>query len=175
MKRKIILLLCMVITMVFGGCGKNEVMITSSQESNSKEIVEQGEKNLSEISMKDIYDEIAKNVGLIEPMDMPEDYIENYYDIDVALLEDYVFSISESATSAETLILVKVKDEKDAEHIMDGIQLVINEKKAEMENYLPDQFDLVNRSSVQHKNQYLWLVISEHDAEMNQIISSYIK
>ena len=41
---------------------------------------------------------------------MDEDFILNYYGIDVSALEEYVFSISEDAAQAESVIIMKVKN-----------------------------------------------------------------
>ena len=46
---------------------------------------------------------------------MDEDFILNYYGIDVSSLEEYVFSISDDAAQAETIIIMKVKSTGDLE------------------------------------------------------------
>ena len=69
--------------------------------------------------------------------------------------------MSEEATSAETIVIMKVKDEADVESISAALQVVVDEKSAEMEDYLPEQFEIVDKSSVKTKGNYVYLVISE--------------
>lgn len=126
-------------------------------------------------SLSELYSQICSSVELVSPMELPQEYIENYYAIDLNKLEDYVFSIAEESTSAETIVIMKLKDASDSDSIVESIQLVVDEKKGEMENYLPEQYDLVARSTIQTKGSYVWLVISAHDKEINQIITDTIK
>ena len=58
--------------------------------------------------------------------------------------------------------------------LKDCLQVVIDEKKNEMENYLPEQFDIVAKSSVQTKDNYVWLVISENADAIIKIIEDGI-
>lgn len=123
-------------------------------------------------SIADIYDEIAANVTLYSPVTMDDDFISNYYGIDASTLEEYVFSMSEDATSAETIIIMKAKDASSISSLSDCLQVVVDEKKNEMENYLPEQFAIVEKSSVQTKDNYVWLVISENADDINNIIKA---
>lgn len=125
-------------------------------------------------AVQEIYEEITSEVALCSPMTMTEAFIANYYGIDPQLLEEYVFSISEEATSAETVVIMKVKDEEDIEEIREGLQVVLEEKRNEMENYLPSQFEIVDKSAVKTKGSYVYLVISDKEEEISRIIESGI-
>ncbi len=78
--------------------------------------------------------------------------------------------MSEEATSAETIVIMKVKDEGDVEKISEALQVVVDEKRGEMENYLPEQFEIVDKSSVKSKGSYVYLVISEAGDTIVQMI-----
>ncbi len=118
-------------------------------------------------SVQDIYTEITQAVSLNSPMLVPNDFIMNYYGIDVSTLDEYVFSMSEAAISAETVVILKAKDAAATEALRASLQTVIDQKRSEMENYLPDQFQIVDRSSVQ-----VYLVISEQADTISQIIQA---
>lgn len=133
------------------------------------------EEQPASCSLAELYNKICSEVELVSPMELPQEYIENYYAIDLTKLEEYVFSIAEESTSAETIVLMKLKDAADTDSIVEGIKLVVDEKKGEMENYLPEQYDLVARSTIQTKGSYVFLVISANDKEINQIITDTIK
>ncbi len=126
-------------------------------------------------SVKDIYGEITQKVALNSPMVVPDDFISNYYGIDVGSLEEYVFSMSEAAISAETVVILKAKDAGSTAGLSAALQTVIDQKKSEMENYLPDQFQIVDKSSVQVNGNYVYLVISEQAGAINQIIQAGIQ
>ena len=127
-----------------------------------------------EMSVQEMYDLITESVTLISPVIMQDNFIENYYNIDPALLEEYVFSMSEEATSAETVVIMKLKDKADADTISAALQLVIEEKSGEMENYLPGQYDIVKKSAVKTEGGYVYLVISEQADAIEKIIEAQL-
>ncbi len=122
-------------------------------------------------SLSDIYSQIEQQVSLNSPMTVPEDFIANYFGIDVSAAEDYLFVMSEMATSAETIVIVKAGG-ADKQALADSLQMVINQKAAEMENYLPDQYDIVSRSTVHQTGDYVWMVISENAGAIESIIEA---
>ena len=126
------------------------------------------------LSVQEIYDLVTESVTLISPVIMQDNFIENYYNIDPALLEEYVFSMSEEATSAETVVIMKLKDKADADTISAALQLVIEEKSGEMENYLPGQYDIVKKSAVKTEGSYVYLVISEQADAIEKIIEAQL-
>ncbi|MDE7028828.1 MAG: DUF4358 domain-containing protein [Lachnospiraceae bacterium] len=123
-------------------------------------------------SIANIYQEITQSVSLQSPQCMDDDFISNYYGIDAASLEEYVFSMSEDAAQAETVIILKVKNTDDVKGLSDSLQTVVDEKKNEMENYIPEQFAIVEKSKVQTKDNYVWLVISENADAIADIIEN---
>lgn len=150
--------------MLLGGCADSTPTSTDSvatSQAESKAITE-------------IYEEITQKVTLYSPFCWDDEFISNYYGIDVSSLEEYVFSMSEDATSAETIIIMKAKDAASISGLSDCLQVVVDEKKNEMENYLPEQFEIVEKSSIQTKNNYVWLVISENADTITKIIEDSI-
>ena len=129
------------------------------------------EKDTSK-SINDVYQEIAVTVSLKSPQCMDEDFILNYYGIDVSALEEYVFSISEDAAQAETVIIMKVKNTEDLKEFTDCLQTIVEDKKSEMENYIPEQFQIVAQSKVQTKGYYIWLIISDSADDITDIIEN---
>ena len=158
--------------MLLGGCGNSTPANTVSTEpiATTQKTVETKEAK----AITEIYDEITQNVTLYSPFCWDDEFISNYYGIDVTSLEEYIFSMSEDATSAETIIIMKAKDSSSVSGLSDCLQVVVDEKKNEMENYLPEQFEIVEKSSVQTKDNYVWLVISENADAITKIIEDSI-
>lgn len=158
-----------------GGCG-GQAAQTPGSGAESAVSGEAGQEtagdNGTPLSIEAVYQEIGQEVALESPVCMDEEYIVNYYGIDVSMLEEYVFSMSEDAAQAETVIIMKVKDKDDIEGIAECLQTVVDEKKNEMENYIPEQFAIVEKSEVVERDNYLWLVISENADAITDIIES---
>lgn len=156
--------------LLLGGCSQEQAASAVQSEDISAQSTQKEAKSIT-----DIYAEIEASVTLYSPFCWDDDYISNYYGIDVSALDEYVFSISEDATSAEAIIIMKAKDTSDVAALSDCLQVVVDEKKNEMENYLPEQFKIVEKSSVQTKDNYVWLVISENADAITKIIKDGIQ
>ena len=150
--------------MLLTGCG------TKTAPSAETQVSEVQEKAQETKTVNEIYQEITERVSLQSPVCMKDDFISNYYGIDVSTLEEYVFSMSEDATQAETVVLMKAKDGADTGEIVSALETVVDEKKNEMENYLPEQFEIVEKSEVKTRDRYVWLVISQQADAITDII-----
>ncbi len=122
-------------------------------------------------SCEEIYEEIAASVELQSPMVVPEAFAANY-GIDFSSIDDYIFVMSEMSTSVETVAVFKSEDAAARESVSAALQTFADGKRAEMENYLPEQFDIVDRSSVKTSGDYVYLVISENAEAIEEIIAA---
>lgn len=148
-----------------------------SGDSEAQQVTEAPEEESAEgeaetLSIAEVYEKIGAEVSLQSPECMDDDFISNYYGLDTALLEEYVFSISSDAAQAETVIIAKVKDVSDTEAVAESLQSVMEDKKAEMENYIPEQFAIVEKSEVVIEDNYVWLVISENKDSITSVIEN---
>jgi len=149
-----------------------------SEETNNEEIVD-GESEETEPSgdiqeeklLEGIYAQITESVELDAPIIAPDTYITNSYGIDVSLLEEYVFSMSEASTSAECIIMIKVGDEVTTDEICEKLEQWKEYREQELEDYLPEQYNLVNESEINCEGEYVWLVISANSQSILDIIS----
>ena len=149
---------------------KGDEAVSMDEEETPEEEAAEGEKET--LSIAEVYEKIGAEVSLQSPECMDDDFISNYYGLDTALLEEYVFSISSDAAQAETVIIAKVKDVSDTEAVAESLQSVMEDKKAEMENYIPEQFAIVEKSEVVIKDNYVWLVISENKDSITSVIEN---
>lgn len=127
------------------------------------------------ISVSEIYNTIQNSVELISPVEMTDDFLENYYGIDLAMLDSYICVISEDATSAETVFIARLNNIQDSDAVSECISMVKEDKAAEMQDYLPEQYDIVTKSDVICEGNYVWLVISDNARAINDIIQESIK
>lgn len=172
MKVELILACVMAMSVLMGGCGGAEATEASAvEESNEVEAVVEA---IPAKPVQEIYEEIAQAVELQSPVPMTDSFISNYYGINPEKLEEYVFVMSEEATSAETVAIMKVKEEGDVENIKAALQVLVDEKRGEMEDYLPEQFEIVDKSSVKTKGNYVYLVISGQADAITKIIENGI-
>ncbi len=128
----------------------------------------------AEIDLSAVYSGIAPMAGdtLVE---MNDNYISNYYGIDVADLQNYVFAQSDDPTSAETIIIFKCQDKEKRNSYKTAIENAVNQKYDELSNYnQPEEAKLVKASKINTKGDVVYLVISDNAKDMNKIIKDSI-
>lgn len=122
-----------------------------------------------------VYEAVSQAVELPSMMEGDDDFISNYYGIDPEVLDGYVFASAEDATLADSVIVMKVKSEDAVAGIEECLNTVLAQKAAEMEDYIPEQYEIVSRSSVKTQGLYVYLVISENADDIESVIESSLK
>ncbi|MCD8082985.1 MAG: DUF4358 domain-containing protein [Clostridiales bacterium] len=146
-----------------------------SEASVSEEALEEAEETEASsaeeaVTPLSIYQAIEAQVGLPAMFEGDDAFIYNYYGIDPSVLESYVFASAEDATLADSVIIMKVLDPASTDGIVAGLQTVLDQKAVEMENYLPEQYQIVAASSVKTEGDYVYLVISENAGGIEAVI-----
>lgn len=142
---------------LLGGCGKKS------------------EAGAADMSVQSVYEAVEAAVELPAMVEGDDDFISNYYGIDPTDLEEYVFTEAEDATLASAVIIMKVKSGDAVERIVDSLNTVINQKAAEMQDYIPEQYEIVADSSVKTEGLYIYLVIAENAGDIESVIQSALK
>lgn len=156
-------------------CGTKTDSSVSTDVTSSQVEAAGGEEASKEAkALKDVYSEITSDVSLVSPMEPTEDFIYNYYGIDTNALEEYIFEMSEEATSAEAVIVIKCQDADMRSSIVESLDILREDKMMELENYLPDQYTIVSDSEVVESGDYVYLVISENAQDILSIIKKYV-
>ena len=125
-------------------------------------------------SLQQIYEEITASVELCSPMLITDEILLNYYNINAEDLDEYVFEMSEDATSAEMVVMMKILDSAKMEEVKTNLETELSYKKYELEDYLPEEYEIVNSAVVKTDGEYLWLVVSHKEAQISEIIEKYL-
>ena len=122
-----------------------------------------------------IYAEIQKQVELPEMYEADDDFLSNYYGIDTGVLDSYVFASADDAALADSVVILKVKEGEDVSVLSDALSMVRDQKAAEMQNYIPAQYEIVAKSEVQVRGNVVYLVISGDAEKIEGIIEDQLK
>lgn len=145
---------------------KTEVTDNSTDTAESK----------AEVSVRDIYTEITKNVELVSPMEPPADFIGNIiYGFNVNELPEYVFSMPEMAESAELVFIAKTNGADQADTVKNSLESYKNEQAEMMKDYIPAEYDIIAAGNVVIKGDYVYLVISHNSDAIIEIIEKNIQ
>ena len=134
-----------------------------------------GKADAADVSVQSIYEAVGAAAELPSMIEGDDNFISNYYGIDPADLEEYIFTEAEDATLASTVIIMKVKNEDAVERIVNSLNTVISQKAAEMQDYIPEQYEIVADSAVKTEGLYVYLVIAENAGDIESVIQSALK
>ncbi|MCR4787554.1 MAG: DUF4358 domain-containing protein [Lachnospiraceae bacterium] len=129
-------------------------------------------QDASSVALKDLYNVIAGSVSLPEMYFADAGFMLNYYGIDASKLEDYVFASCLDSTSADSIILIRLKDEASANEVIGGLNMVLEQMGAELENYNPEANELVKAAKVRRNGKNIDLIIHKDRKAILSIIDS---
>ena len=132
-------------------------------------------ESAKEVSVQDIYKSVGESTELPSMVEGDDDFISNYYGIDPANLDSYVFASAEDATLATSVIIMKAKSEDAVADLESSLNTVKDQKAAEMQGYIPEQYDIVADSSVKTEGLYVYLVIAENAGDIEAVISAALQ
>ncbi len=128
-----------------------------------------------DVTPEALYDEIKESFELPDMYLADDDFLMNYYGIDAALLDSYVFASAEDSTRVDSVIIMKVKDTSSISEIEKGLNGLISQMEVEMDNYQPEAYKLVSASKVKSTGDYVILVISSDEEAISSLISDRLK
>lgn len=168
-------LMAIMMTLAIGGalvgCGKTETPpVTPPTEDVAPEVApevtpDEGENEETEASaLEGFVTTITDGVELPMQGPMSAEMFADAYGIDTNLLSDYYISMPMMNVHATEIAVFELKDAKDADTIMEGIEKRQKGLEEQWQSYLPDQLELVQNYKTVVKDNMILFVIS-HDAD----------
>ncbi len=117
----------------------------------------------ADVSVTDLWNSISAELDPPALMDLDDSLLSDLYGISADDLDEYVAKMPLMNVHATEFFLAKVKSGK-METVKAGVSKRLEDLKAQWEQYLPEQLELVNNAQVVENGDYLLFCISE-DAE----------
>ena len=149
-----VLLLCLLFACV--GCGQTAAPQTA------------------DISLPDVMQKIRAEVELPEMLDLTAENLPDYFGIDMQELSDFAVCVNANGYEKEEVVLLRAASEADVQPICDALNTSLQNAAAEMQNYLPEQYALVQSSTVQTDGLYITLFISENSTQIREIWEGFL-
>ena len=157
MKKIICLCLSLALCLCFAACGAEKASADK------------------DVSLAAVMDEIRSTVTLPEMMDLSGDNLMDYFGIDASEISDSAVCINANGYEKEEVVLLKAADENAVNSLVEKLNSSLENAAIEMQNYIPEQYDLIQQSSVRTDGLYVSLCISENADQVNAILDSYLK
>lgn len=144
----------------------------AAAETDTQKAEETASQNTEPASVQELYQLVRDQ--LPDMYEADDDFLMNYYGIDASLLKEYVFASCEDAARVDSVILLRVKDEKDAPAVIESLNGLIAQMEAEMDNYNPEAHELVKAAAVRQHGDLIDLVISADREKLISLLDSRI-
>ncbi len=147
------------------------ILLTGCGNDTQKEMTETAQA-VENASVEEIYNTIS-SLSQTKMVVLNDKLIENYYGIQPADFDEYVFAQAENPKSAEMIIIAKAKDGVDISTYMNNINNVLEQKTDEMVNYNePEQAELIENSKHKFSDKALYIVVSPEADTMAKTIEN---
>ncbi|ETP72711.1 hypothetical protein UYO_1313 [Lachnospiraceae bacterium JC7] len=148
---------------------------TTKEETTAEETTTAAETTAAQSTGADPSAIYSKVTGLLPGMiTVDANYISNYYGIDASQLEGYVFAMAEDVTKADTVAILKAKDASAVAALAGQLSAVQQQKAQELQDYMPEQYQIVAASTVKTIGNYVYLVMSSNGAAIEQTIAASV-
>ncbi len=153
MKKFLSIVLVLATVLAFAACGKKAVEPTAA--------------------LINIYNEIAKTISMdYEKFELSADDMIDYYGIESAKISELV-AVQDACGYKDEIVMIKAVDEAAAQEIASLLNEHIDYQKESMQNYDAAQFEILGKSKVDVKGQYVAMFISSSQDKMLEIYNSY--
>jgi hypothetical protein len=125
--------------------------------------------------LEDIYSEIEQKVTLPEMLDLNSDNLVTFMGIKQELYSESSAHIALEAVLGDMILMFKAADKASLDTLKTKIENYRSQRLNEMDNYLPAEYDKINRSEVTQKGLYVWLVVSDDADAILSVINQNIK
>lgn len=87
--------------------------------------------------------------------------LKRYYGLNSADYEGVLFYSSEFSISAEEVLLIEVKSEKQVQEVRDAVNERLESRKNAFEGYAPEQVQLLEEAQFLVRGKYIFLAVSQ--------------
>ncbi len=147
----IIISIFIMITAIISGCSK----------SNKAEL------KTPEVSQ--IEESVMKDIDTTEMIKLDDKKLERVYGIKADEVEGYFVYVSTSNVKADEVAVFKAKDAGGAEYIKTKIADRMVQLGMSFKDYLPEQYTLIEKNTLEVKGNYVFLVVSKNGAEIKAL------
>ncbi len=122
-------------------------------------------------SPKDIYSSIERSVQLPAFIEMDEEYLTDYYNLDFSRIEDFVYVQNEDSLKVDTIIIIETKDRDYVDFVKITLNNILEQMRAETQSYSPENYNIIKKSEVVVSGNLVYLVMSKDYDQIVKIIN----
>ncbi|MGN0605650.1 MAG: DUF4358 domain-containing protein [Oscillospiraceae bacterium] len=108
----------------------------------------------------------------LTPGENDDDVTAYHYSVEKEWYSEYA-SLSATAASADEIVIFKASAPENTDKLKSALESYLEKRKADFEQYAPDEFDKLSKCGVTVKGDYVCLIISSDNDTANKKFNSY--
>lgn len=133
-----------------------------------------GEQKTADLDVKAVMADMLKQYPIQDGMELSESDLLNFYGIQSEQVEAFAADLAADGITANEIVLIKAKDEDSAAEVETKLQNRLDARRNELNGYMPDQYEIVEKSEVKRDGVYVRLIISPQQDALVDIYNSYL-
>ena len=129
-------------------------------------------QTVKQVDLDTVMSDIENSVSLPEMMELNADNLSEY-GMDASDAKQFVFRIDKSGIKADEVAMFEANDADGAARIKEKLEAHLAQRANEFNNYLPEEYAVVQQSSVETYGNYVTMFVSPDASEMTSIFESY--
>ena len=203
-KLSIFLVIAMLFTVCFSGCGVKGVPVTENnpekqvaeetqpdeaentpetpveaeetpEDASAEEPVSKEEPKTASVDLTAVKNAIVSGAGVSDPLDVPTARLESLYGIDTSLVKQAASFVTIEGAFPDEIVMIEAVSEEAAEMIQVLLGIRLSEVKEQSKSYDPENYALAQQCTVGKKGAYVSMFLAPQHAKMKAIFDSYVK
>jgi hypothetical protein len=138
-------------TAIISGCSKADKTILKTPE------------------VSQIEESVMKSIDITDMIKLDDKKLERVYEIKPDEVEGYFVYVSTSNIKADEIAVFKAKDANGAEYIKTKIADRMVQLGKSFKDYLPEQYSLIEKNTLEVKGNYVLLVVSKNGEDIKAL------
>lgn len=128
----------------------------------------------SDVAVSEVYDGLVAEVTFPEMLSLDENGLLSILGIDNSLYTEAVAYIPLTAVSGNMIFIMKTADSDSAAALEEKLETYRSGVLAQMNNYIPAEYDKINAASVHTDGSFVWLVVADDQAAAESAVKAII-
>lgn len=121
------------------------------------------------------FEEVAKQVeAALDKENLTEQdsqSLKRYYGLNGAEYEGVLFYSSEFSISAEEVLMIKTKNEKQVQEVRDAMEKRIESRKNDFDGYAPKEVQLLENAQIKVRGNYIFMAVAPKAEEYSAVFA----
>ena len=126
--------------------------------------------------LKEVLADMESQLSISDPLKVDtEDDLMTIYGIEAADVKQFAGMYSGTGINADEIMMVEAVDSDAAGRVKEKLEKRYQDKENETVQYLPDQYDIVQKGEVRVNGNYVSLLVAQDADKLFSIYEGYIK